>query len=106
MNVTADDEEEAVDSELAWALISRAAELAFAIKNCCFDSDNAYWLLNHMGIATHLLYPLAMVQKHWKLTKRLEDTLIISRCDFFCFVPASVEGNLEIIYVRAVLMLY
>lgn len=69
---------ESILSQLRSPNSIRRRGVAGAIKNCCFDSDNAYWLLNHMGIATHLLYPLAMVQKHWKLTKRLEDTLIIS----------------------------
>lgn len=33
--------------------------VAGTIKNCCFDSESAYWLLNQVGILTHLLYPLA-----------------------------------------------
>jgi hypothetical protein len=33
--------------------------IAGTVKNCCFDSESAYWLLNHVGILTHLLYPLA-----------------------------------------------
>lgn len=33
--------------------------IAGTVKNCCFESESAYWLLNHVGILTHLLYPLA-----------------------------------------------
>jgi len=30
-----------------------------AIKNCCFEKDSAWWLLNQLHILKHLLYPLA-----------------------------------------------
>lgn len=42
----------------SWNRIRRHG-IAGTVKNCCFDSESAYWLLNHVGILTHLLYPLA-----------------------------------------------
>jgi hypothetical protein len=37
----------------------RRQGVAGAVKNCCFDKDSSWWLLNQVHILKHLLYPLA-----------------------------------------------
>jgi len=37
----------------------RRQGIAGAVKNCCFEKDSAWWLLNQVHILKHLLYPLA-----------------------------------------------
>jgi hypothetical protein len=37
----------------------RRRGVAGAIKNCCFEKDSAWWLLNELVILKHILYPLA-----------------------------------------------
>jgi hypothetical protein len=37
----------------------RRRGIAGAVKNCCFDKDSSYWLLNEVDIVKQLLYPLA-----------------------------------------------
>lgn len=37
----------------------RRQGIAGAVKNCCFEKDSAWWLLNQLHILKHLLYPLA-----------------------------------------------
>lgn len=39
--------------------VVRRRSIAGTIKNCCFDKDAAWWLLNDVGIISFLLYPLA-----------------------------------------------
>lgn len=37
----------------------RRRGISGAVKNCCFDKDSSYWLLNEVDIVKQLLYPLA-----------------------------------------------
>jgi len=39
--------------------VSRRRGVAGVIKNCCFEKDVAWWLLNEVKIASYILYPLA-----------------------------------------------
>jgi len=37
----------------------RRRGVAGAVKNCCFETDSAWWLLNEIKILKYILYPLA-----------------------------------------------
>jgi len=37
----------------------RRRGIAGTIKNCCLNSESAWWLLNELSLTKHLLYPLA-----------------------------------------------
>ena len=37
----------------------RRQGIAGVLKNCCFEKDSSWWLLNEVNILTHILYPLA-----------------------------------------------
>mmetsp|Transcript_25119 Transcript_25119/g.27678 ORF Transcript_25119/g.27678 Transcript_25119/m.27678 type:complete len:419 (-) Transcript_25119:30-1286(-) len=37
----------------------RRRGIAGTIKNCCIDSNSAWWLLNEVNLMKHILYPLA-----------------------------------------------
>ena len=37
----------------------RRQGIAGVVKNCCFEKESAWWLLNQVNILKHLLYPLA-----------------------------------------------
>eukprot|EP00560_Eucampia_antarctica_P006977 CAMPEP_0197829058 /NCGR_PEP_ID=MMETSP1437-20131217/5530_1 /TAXON_ID=49252 ORGANISM="Eucampia antarctica, Strain CCMP1452" /NCGR_SAMPLE_ID=MMETSP1437 /ASSEMBLY_ACC=CAM_ASM_001096 /LENGTH=445 /DNA_ID=CAMNT_0043430535 /DNA_START=22 /DNA_END=1359 /DNA_ORIENTATION=- len=37
----------------------RRQGIAGAVKNCCFEKDSSWWLLNEVNIVSHILYPLA-----------------------------------------------